>query len=71
MAQESNLSHEKTAFALDLVYNFGLRVGSQEDPEAGKGILPESRPVAEVLDPMAEPEAIPIILPVRNIRYHF
>lgn len=60
--------HSQTAFALGLVGNFGLCVGSQEEPEAGRRIPPEFLPVAEVLDPVTELEDILIIPPIRGIR---
>lgn len=52
-------------FTLGLVYNFGLPVSGQEEREVGRQILPQSQPVAEVLDPMAETEDFPNIPAIR------
>lgn len=63
--------HSQTAFARGLVGNFGLCVGSQEEPEAGRRIPPEFLPVAEVLDPVTELEDILIIPPDKRHQIAF
>lgn len=63
--------HNQAAFPLDLVDNFWLSVGSQEEPEVCRQILPESQPVVEVLDQMTEPEAISNHSQIRNTTCHF
>lgn len=57
--------HNQSVLVLGLVYNFWLPIGSQEEPEAGRQILPESQPAAEVLGPMAETEAFSNIPAIR------
>lgn len=42
-------------------------MGSQEEPEAHRRILPELQPVGEVLDPMVEPEDVPNSLSIRKL----